>query len=65
MTIQFDVSEELFQRLQKKTNESGVPSVEEYVRLLIERTFDLENAEFERVTNYVLQKNAELYRRLA
>lgn len=65
MNIQFDVNEKVFAWLQREARKLELQSPEEFVRQLIDDALRSENGEFERITNQVLSKNAELYRRLA
>jgi predicted transcriptional regulator len=51
-------------RLQRRAEEAGVPP-EEFLRRCVEHLLDRPDAEFRDAAGHVLQKNAELYRRLA
>jgi hypothetical protein len=64
-TISIELEEAQIAQLQEKAEELNLPSANAYVRQLVEQALDSENAEFERITDYLLTKNAELYRRLA
>jgi antitoxin FitA len=63
MTITIDLANDKFDQLVELAKQSGL-SVEEFaqreINLIIER-----QAAFDLAANYVLKKNAELYRRLA
>jgi hypothetical protein len=62
-TLELLVPEEVALRIERAASERGV-SVEELVRLSVEEKL-ARDTEFARVTEAVLAKNAELYRRLA
>ena len=63
-TITVPLSEESLQRLKERAEEARV-SPDELVRASVEEWLSRPNDEFLRAANYVLQKNADLYRRLA
>jgi hypothetical protein len=62
-TLELLVPEEVALQIERAASERGV-SVEELVRLSVEEKL-ARDTEFARVTEAVLAKNAELYRRLA
>jgi len=62
-TLELLVPEEVALRIERAASDRGV-SVEELVRLSVEEKL-ARDTEFARVTEAVLAKNAELYRRLA
>lgn len=62
-TLSIPVDEEKFQDLQQAAVKLGV-SIEELVRLGVD-DFLARRQQFDKAADYVLQKNAELYRRLA
>jgi hypothetical protein len=61
--ITIPVNDELMAAM-RKSAEHAQQSVEEVARLGL-ATYFAQEAEFQRVTEYLLHKNAELYRRLA
>lgn len=63
-TITIPLSEERIAQLQMWAEQAGLPP-EEYLRLRVEQLLDRPDEQFREAANYVLQKNAELYRRLA
>jgi antitoxin FitA len=63
-TITVALPEERLVELHEKARQLGVVP-EELVRVSIEELLTRPEAEFEQAANYVLKKNAELYRRLA
>ncbi|MBC7261190.1 MAG: DNA-binding protein [Chloroflexi bacterium] len=63
-TITISLSDERFQKLQEIAMRFQV-APEELVRISVEDLLGRPEEEFRRALNYVLQKNAELYRRLA
>jgi predicted transcriptional regulator len=63
-TITIPLSEDRLQRLKELATEAKV-APEELVRLSVEEWLARPKADFARAADYVVQKNAELYRRLA
>jgi hypothetical protein len=63
-TITIPLSEERFLKLQELAKEAKV-APEELLRASIEEWLGRPKEDFTRAANYVLRKNAELYRRLA
>jgi hypothetical protein len=65
MTITISLSEEASKELEKRAKNLGI-TIEELARVEIERfATTISDEEFKRASEYVLKKNAELYRRLA
>ena len=62
--ITVNLPEKSLDKLREKAAACGV-SPEELVRAVIDQLLAGPDEEFEKVTDYVLKKNAELYRRLA
>jgi len=62
-TLTFTVPEEKAEQLTLRAHELGVP-IEELLQKITD-DFLLRKEEFQSASAYVLQKNAELYRRLA
>ena len=62
-TLELLVSEDVASRIEQAASDRGL-SVEELVRTSVEEKL-ARDAEFERVTEAALAKNAELYKRLA
>jgi hypothetical protein len=62
-TITFTVNDEKLEHLSKISERLGLP-VEELIRLSIEELLAHPNETFEKTLDYLLKKNAELYRRL-
>ena len=62
-TVTFSVSDEKAARLMEAARERGV-AVEELLRQITDEFLN-HKCSFSGAANYVLQKNAELYRRLA
>lgn len=62
-TIRVTLPDDRLLRLKEIATQFGV-SLEELVRVSIEELVSRPEEEFERALNFVLQKNAELYRRL-
>ncbi len=62
--VTLDFSDEQWAKLEKRAVTLGV-SVEELIRGSVEELLTLPQDEFDQVTDYVLKKNAELYRRLS
>jgi antitoxin FitA len=63
-SITVPISEERLQRLRELAREANVPP-EELLRAALDEWLSRPKDDFARAANYVLQKNAELYRRLA
>jgi hypothetical protein len=63
-SITINISDEQLQKLQTLAQESGI-SLEDLLRARIEDWLSQPTSEFTQATNYVLKKNAELYRCLA
>lgn len=63
-TITITLSDDRLQQLQEIAMQFQV-SPEELVRISIEELLTRPDEEFQKALEYVLQKNAELYRRLA
>ncbi|HUY88823.1 MAG TPA: ribbon-helix-helix protein, CopG family [Pirellulales bacterium] len=63
-TITIPLSDELAAKLRACAEQSGL-SPEEFLRCRVEQLLDRPDEEFARAASYVLQKNEELYRRLA
>jgi len=63
-TITVALPEERLAKLNEMARQFGVMP-EELVRVSIEELLTRPEADFEQAVNYVLTKNAELYRRLA
>ena len=64
MTLTIDIPDALQDRLQNEAKRRGV-SAEELVRQELERVANERAERIDAITDYVLKKNAELYRRLA
>jgi hypothetical protein len=68
MTITISISDDRAKELQAKADRLGL-KVEDFARLLVEKAADGEidesSPEFDRELDYIMTKNAELYRRLA
>jgi predicted transcriptional regulator len=62
--ITINIPEEQLQQLQAMAQANNI-STEELLRASIEDWLNYPKSDFEQAANYVLQKNAELYRRLA
>ena len=62
-TLTFEVPDEQAERLEAVARKSGLP-LDELLRRLTDEYLD-RNESFEVIKQYVLKKNAELYRRLA
>jgi antitoxin FitA len=62
--ITINIPDEQLQQLEHLAQESQV-SAEELLRASIENWLASPKSEFSQAANYVLKKNAELYRRLA
>jgi hypothetical protein len=63
-TIAIPLSEEHFSQLRVRAEQAGL-SPEEFLRRRVEQLLDRPDEQFHQAAAYVLQKNAELYRRLA
>jgi hypothetical protein len=63
-TISVPLSEERLAQLRLRAEQAGL-APEEYLRRRVEQLLDLPDEPFRQAATYVLQKNAELYRRLA
>ena len=63
-SITIDLPDNQFQKLQDLADLYGIP-IEALLRASIEDWLDSEKSDFSKVAHYVLNKNAELYRRLA
>jgi hypothetical protein len=63
-TITVPLSEEQLAQLRVWAQRAGLPP-EEYLRRRVEQLLDRPDESFRQAAAYVLQKNAELYRRLA
>jgi predicted transcriptional regulator len=63
-TLQVTLSDEQKRRLDRLAERAAV-TPEEFLRDRVDQLLDDPTAEFDRVVNRVLEKNAELYRRLA
>jgi predicted DNA-binding protein len=63
-TISIPLSDEKRARLQSLADQAGL-SPEEYLRRRVESWLDATDTDFLEAARYVLEKNDELYRRLA
>lgn len=63
-TLRFDISDDKAEALEDAAERLGI-SMEELLRASVDETLQKLDADFEKVAQHVLQKNAELYRRLA
>ncbi len=63
-SITIDLPDSQFQKLQDLARAYGIPA-DALVRATVEDWLSSPQAEFTEAAEYVLQKNAELYRRLA
>ena len=63
-TITISLTEARLAQLRLRAEQAGI-SAEEFLRLLVERLLDQPDEQFRQAASYVLQKNAEMYRRLA
>jgi hypothetical protein len=63
-TITIPLSEERLAQLRVWAEQAGLSS-EEFLRRRVEQLLDQPDESFRQAATYVLQKNAELYRRLA
>ncbi len=64
MMITIPLSEDCLAQLRIWAEQAGL-SPEEFLRRRVEQLCDRPDEQFRQAANYVLQKNAELYRRLA
>lgn len=62
--ISIPLSEERLAQLRVWAEQAGLPP-EEFLRRRVEQLLDRPDEQFRGAATYVLQKNAELYRRLA
>lgn len=63
-TITIPLSEERLAQLRLWAEQAGLPP-EEFLRQRVEQLLDRLDDQFRQAATYVLQKNADLYRRLA
>jgi hypothetical protein len=63
-TIAIPISAERLAQLRIWAEQAGLPP-EEFLRRRVEQLLDQPDEQFRQAATYVLQKNAELYRRLA
>ena len=63
-SITIDLTDSQFQKLQELAREHGVPA-ETLLHVSIEDWLSSAKSDFTEAAEYVLKKNAELYRRLA
>ena len=63
-TISIPLSEERIAQLRLRAEQTGL-APEEFLRRRVEQLLDRPDEQFQKAADYVLQKNAELYRRLA
>lgn len=63
-TITIPLSEEHIAQLRVWAEQAGLPP-EEFLRRRVEHLLDRPDEPFRQAADYVLQKNSELYRRLA
>lgn len=63
-SITIPLSDERVAQLRVWAEEAGLPP-EEFLRRRVEQLLDRPDQQFQKATDYLLQKNAELYRRLA
>jgi predicted transcriptional regulator len=63
-TITITLSDDRLQKLKEIANRFGV-APEELIRVSVEELLTRPEADFQKALEYVLNKNAELYRRLA
>ncbi|MFB2923638.1 MULTISPECIES: DNA-binding protein [Aerosakkonema] len=62
--IAITISDDRWAKLQEAANRLGI-SPEELVLMSVEELLNRQETEFQNAMEYVLKKNAELYRRLA
>jgi hypothetical protein len=63
-TIAIPLSDECLAQLRQWAEQAGLPP-EEFLRRRVEQLLDRPDEQFRQAAAYVLEKNAELYRRLA
>jgi len=63
-TIAIPLSDERAAQLREWAAQAGLPA-EEFLRRRVEQLLDRPDEQFRQASAYVLEKNAELYRRLA
>ena len=63
-TLRFDISDDKAEALEDAAERLGI-SMEELLRASVDQTLQKLDADFEKAAQHVLEKNAELYRRLA
>ena len=63
-SITINIPDAQLQKLQQLAQKSGI-SIEDLLRASLEDWLSYPKSEFVQASNYVLKKNAELYRRLA
>jgi hypothetical protein len=63
-TIAIPLSEESVAQLRRRAEQAGL-TLEEFLRRSVEQLLDRPDEQFRQAAAYVLEKNAELYRRLA
>ncbi|OCQ96047.1 DNA-binding protein [Nostoc sp. MBR 210] len=63
-SITIDIPDSELQKLEELAKVHGI-SLEELLRVSIEEWLSYQKSDFTDAANYVLKKNAELYRRLA
>jgi hypothetical protein len=63
-TITIPLSDERAAQLRLWADEAGLPP-EEFLRRRVEQMLDQPDDQFQKAAEYLLEKNAELYRRLA
>jgi hypothetical protein len=63
-SITINISDQQFEKMQELAQELGI-SLEEFLRIRISEWLTHPQADFTSAASYVLQKNAELYQRLA
>lgn len=63
-TVTIPVSDDQFERLRALAEQAGI-SPEEFLKRRVEFLLDQPDEEFKAITESILEKNRELYRRLA
>jgi hypothetical protein len=63
-TIAIPLSDERLAQLRQRADQAGLPP-EEFLRRRVEQLLDHPDQQFRQAAAHVLEKNAELYRRLA
>lgn len=63
-SITINISDQQFDKMQELAQELGI-SLEEFIRIRIDEWLTYPQADFTSAASYVLQKNSELYQRLA